>query len=202
MIPDPDQPGTETGPERGPWERRPDESAKAFGAFVQYRDLGFMRTLKAAAVLLYGTGECTPAQLSQFKAWSTKNDWVARAEAWDDYLDAVNRAQQAADVVEMNRVQATTGRNVLTLVNRQLREWSEALDADGNAKSLGLSPSELARLLEVSVKVERLARGEATTVTAAQAAVADEDHDAAVQRANAMIDEVEAMRQRREAAGG
>ena len=56
-----------------PWERRPDESAAAYAAFLTYRDLGPERSLVAAARQA-GKHACL------LRRWSQRSGWVERVK--------------------------------------------------------------------------------------------------------------------------
>lgn len=76
------------------WERRPGESARAYAAFCVYRDLGTGRSLNLA----YGewrrsqgcAGDAAKAA-GYWAEWSSRFDWVARAEAYDGHLETLKR---------------------------------------------------------------------------------------------------------------
>jgi len=57
-----------------------EKTAKAYRALTCFRDLGPKRTLKKAAQTYYGT----TSNLRQVAEWSPNNDWVARAQAYDE----------------------------------------------------------------------------------------------------------------------
>lgn len=77
------------------WERRRGESARAYAAFCVYRDLGPGRSLNLA----YGewrralgfTGDTAKAA-GYWAGWSSGFEWVARAAAYDEHLEALRRA--------------------------------------------------------------------------------------------------------------
>jgi hypothetical protein len=73
------------------WEKQPGETAASWRAFGLFRDLGPGRTLRAVAELLYGSGyqEGSRRVPGRLKEWSSKHDWVARAESWDAHLDMI-----------------------------------------------------------------------------------------------------------------
>src|SRR5690349_20623085 len=82
-----------------PWEQQAGESARAFGAFCVYRDLGPRRSLRAAAAAFYG--QSSAARERQCDKWSRAFHWVARASAWDRHLDTEARQAQEAARREM-----------------------------------------------------------------------------------------------------
>jgi hypothetical protein len=79
-----------TGTSTAPWERRAGETAKAYAAFLSYRDAGPGRTLAQVAA-------ARGCQLALVKRWSAKHEWRARARAWD--------AEQAREVERVRREQ-------------------------------------------------------------------------------------------------
>jgi len=73
------------------WEQARGESARAYAAFVAYRDLGPERSLAKAA-------EQAGRHVSLLKRWSARNRWRDRAWAWD-----VAQAREAADALRQQR---------------------------------------------------------------------------------------------------
>ena len=69
---------------RHPWDRLPDESPKAYTAFLAYRDCGPDRSIPRAA----GVADAYPGGYRHhwWKRWSTQYRWVSRCEAWDDFI--------------------------------------------------------------------------------------------------------------------
>ena len=137
-----------------PWDRQPGEPAKGFGVFCVYRDLGARRSLKSACRQFYGA-DYAPNKLRNAQEWSRHHDWVRRVAAWDNYLDRESRLSQVEAVREMNRRYANTARAVL----------SKALVALKDLNPKNMEPSDVARMIELANKVERLCFGEATEHT-------------------------------------
>jgi len=67
--------------DRQPWDRQPDETAKAFQAFQVYRDMGPHRSIVKVADEM---GYKSPRHV---KRWSSENDWVARVDKYIDHQD-------------------------------------------------------------------------------------------------------------------
>jgi hypothetical protein len=134
------------------WEQQPGESARAFGAFRAYRDLGPRRSLPGAAAAFYGQTSASGER--QFDKWSRAFRWVERAAAWDRHLDAEGRAAQEAARREM--------------ADRHVREaralQAKALERLRALRPEELGPSDLLRYIVEAVKLERLALGEPDTV--------------------------------------
>ncbi len=64
------------GPDARLWERRPDESPKAYHAFSTYRDLAASRSLILAARTLRKA-------YSLVRRWAKRHEWERRVWAWD-----------------------------------------------------------------------------------------------------------------------
>src|SRR5690606_22056440 len=102
---------------RQPWERRPNETAKAHQAFSVYRGLDPQaRSLDAAYRRYRGDKRATKGPQrapGYFARWSIRHNWVNRAAAWDDHLEAERLWQD---------------RNVWLARQKELREteWSVA----------------------------------------------------------------------------
>lgn len=74
-------------PDLKPWERRPKESARAYAAFVVFRNLGPSRTLRAAYRQLSGNEQASQCS-GEFSMRAVRFRWQERANAWDDHLQA------------------------------------------------------------------------------------------------------------------
>ena len=66
--------------EQYPWMRVPGESSTAYAAFKVYMNQGVKRSLRGVGREMDGNKQ------SAINGWSTDNDWVARAAAFDSYL--------------------------------------------------------------------------------------------------------------------
>src|SRR5712692_10801305 len=141
--------------EKHPWDRLPGESSKAYHHFCLYRGMAIGRSLRQMANL----SGCTSLR-RQLNRWSSRWRWVERCGQYDDYLELQVRLQQEKERREMYKRHAKIamlGQNIL------VKGMEELLARVQNGEH-NLAPSELARLMEVSVKVERLARGESTDI--------------------------------------
>ena len=141
--------------EKHAWDRLPGESSKAYHHFCVYRDMAANRSLRQMA----GIPGCTSVR-RQLNRWSSRWRWVERCQQYDDYLEYQLRAQQEKERREMSKRHAKIamlGQNILV-------KGMEELLAKVQSGQHSLAPAELARLMDVSVKVERLARGESTDI--------------------------------------
>ena len=140
---------------RYPWERQLYESRKAFEAFCIYRDMGPARSLVKVGREL---GKST--QLVE--RWSAKWNWVERTAEWGDDQDRELRRTQTDDIKKMNERHA----NLAAALQGKVIEKLQSVMPDPVTKTIHpdverMTMVSLSRLVEVGVKVERQARGEA-----------------------------------------
>ena len=82
--------------DRKPWERQPGETAKAYDAFLHYRDLPAIdRSVEAAREGQYKDRKGT---VRQWSGWSTRNGWVNRAAEHDSDLASRRRERMAKEL--------------------------------------------------------------------------------------------------------
>lgn len=132
------------------WERQPFEHSRCFQAFAIYRDMGPDRALRKVA---HELSKSYPVILK----WNNRWFWQERVAAYDQYLDRIKLEAQAKARQEMAERQAREGKS---LQNLAIGAVAHLLGEDGKPKKL--KASDIARLLEVGVKIERLAVGEPT----------------------------------------
>lgn len=99
---------------REPWERRDDETDKAFAAFQTYRDMDPHERSYAAVA------DDVESSVRWIKQWGSEHDWQARVEAYDDHLDQLR--QEATE-----RARARIADHLLELVDEAIEQ---ALDGD------------------------------------------------------------------------
>jgi hypothetical protein len=129
-----------------PWDRQDGESARAYAAFVAYRDMGPARSLRKLAV----TDVETSSNVRQLARWSAQWDWPDRAVAYDGHQDREHRLEQAEARKRMLRTHAAVASAGVARAAERIR------NLDPNT----LSPREAVALFEVSVRIERLSRGQ------------------------------------------
>jgi len=131
------------------WERQKNESSKAYAAFCVYRDLGPERSLEKVRQNLD-----KPRTRKWLGDWSVKHNWVERANAYDDYLERKKREEKEKAILEMAERHAKLAMAFQQRVAQRLQQIDPA----------ELSPSDMAKWLDVATKLERLARGEPTEI--------------------------------------
>ena len=126
-----------------PWERQMNESSQAFEAFAAYRDMGAARSLAKVSRVV-----CKSKALME--RWSKDHDWVKRAAAWDAEKDRVARQSQLNDIKEMRKRHAAIAKKMMDTADNALN----------NIRPDEVSTNEIARLVEIASKLERISRGD------------------------------------------
>ena len=147
------------------WEQLPTETVNQYMQFCLYRDMAysgkpeeikgntvvFGRRLKKRS--LRGLAkELEMKSARPLEMLSVKNDWQSRCEAYD--LDLDRRAQQAQQeaVIKMREDHALLAAQMIRKATSRLLKIPED----------EISASDIVRLADVGVKIERLSRGEST----------------------------------------
>jgi hypothetical protein len=92
--------------------------------------------------------------------WSSRWRWVERCQKYDDYLELERRFQQEKERRAMHERHA---RVALLGMNVAVKGLESLLTKVQSGEGT-VAPGDLTRLVDVSVKVERLARGEPTEI--------------------------------------
>ena len=127
------------------WERQPGETAKAYAAFLLYRDLPAIDRSVAAA--REGHQKDRKGTVRQWNGWSTRNGWVNRAAEHDSALASRRRERMAKEVERAQDDAAVTIRATLDKVKERI----EGMDPE--ELSAGQIPAALRTLIELELKV-------------------------------------------------
>ena len=123
-----------------PWEKQPSETAKAFSAFLLYRDLPAIDRSVAAA---WGRKKGR----KRVERWCTAHDWVNRAAKNDADLASRRREHMAK---ELERAQD----DGLMLVRADLAKYAERIKGmDAEDLAAGQIPAGLKMLIELQLKL-------------------------------------------------
>ena len=145
-----------------PYERKPNESAKAFAAFSTYAELGAKRSLAAV-------GQALGKSQGLIERWSRRHDWVTRVRVYDGHLAAVQRetaeAQMRAKADEWMRRQQELREQEWAVHDDCIRAGKEALKRFHENVRRGATLGDVSRIFEVGSKIGRLASGLATDRT-------------------------------------
>ena len=132
------------------WEKKLDETTKAYKWFCSYRDLGPERSLVKVAQNA-GKGKNYKVQLER---WSLKYDWVSRCEAYDTYLEGEKRASQEDAILEASRRHIIVAEKLMEKATARLK----TLDPES------MTPREVALFIDLAVRIKRDALGIANTI--------------------------------------
>ena len=124
------------------WDRMDSEDSEAYARFCYYRDHGWQRSLTMVA-------EEFCVNKSAISVQARKNNWKIRAQAYDDYLEAQQRAKNARRLQKAYEIQA---------------DYAESLIAKGLEVFLYLDPEYIGgaaaiRGIEVGTKLMEQALG-------------------------------------------
>lgn len=141
------------------WDRRSKESSKAYQALQLYLRLEDERSVRAVAQELHKS-------VSLCGRWSRRWDWVSRSADYDSHMAQQAARQRLRERVAMCKRQADYGALAtatgVTVIRNILHKLQEA---EAAGRPIELSATEAVRLLEIGVKVERLARGVPDAIT-------------------------------------
>jgi hypothetical protein len=146
-----------------PWEQQSKESAQAYEAFALYRSQGAQRSLRKVAHKL-------DKSFQIMSRWSRRHKWVNRVRAYDESIGKEVIADEKDAVLRMNKRHMVESQKLQQLVLQRI----------GRIRPEALTPSDIARWLDIAVKIERRCMGldeNGTTVsTEVNVAVATEAH--------------------------
>lgn len=133
------------------WDRIPGETPREFQKFCWYRDMNTaekpIRTRNLSKL-----AKEIGFSYDHLRKLSAKNDWVSRAAAYDSYLDAKTREQSEAEIIEMRKNHALLASQMIKKAAKRLLTIPEE----------EITATDIVRLVDVGVKIERLSRGEST----------------------------------------
>lgn len=121
--------------EPDPWEQLPAETARAYAAFRQFRDLGPARKL----------GDVTGASRQAVNGWRTRWRWPERVRAWDVETHRLEDARRLDSIRSMDEQHQQIARLMIAAGVRSLQGDVE------------LTPHQAARLLDIGTRLQRAA---------------------------------------------
>lgn len=128
-----------------PWERMPDETDKAWDAFVAYREAGAARTMSLVA-------EQTGYHPSTVGSWSRDNLWGIRAARYDAWLDDVYRRELAEQTRNMARRHTELAQKTLEVLAKPLQHL---LEKDPEQLTEELSGKDIIQLFKLAQQSAR-----------------------------------------------
>jgi len=127
------------------WERFERETRKAYDAFCKYREMGKGRSY-AKIEEKFGLNRCS------VERWGKTWKWVERVDQWDRHMDKILEKRLRDDAIDMRERHTKQAMAMQSKVINRLNTLNEA----------ELTVPDLLKMFDVSVKVERLSRGEST----------------------------------------
>ena len=127
---------------RHPWERRDGESTQAFEAFSIYRSQGVKRSHAKVA-------KESGKNITLMSRWSSRHDWVDRVRAYDAVISKEVVEDEKDAIVRMNRRHINESHKLQELVLQRI----------GKIRPEALTPTDVARWLDIAVKIERKCMG-------------------------------------------
>jgi hypothetical protein len=145
-----------------PWEPQKGESLVAYQAFVEYRDMGDSRSQDAVSVRLGKSRQL-------MSRWAAKWKWVARVTAYAAHLEAIEQRGRERAIEKKAEDWATTELELardLIAKGKAMLAFPLARQRSKDGQTI-VEPADwrmvdAAKMLAEGVKMERLARGEAT----------------------------------------
>lgn len=132
-----------------PWDRLPGEGPKAWAAFQTYLNMDPSRRSLAGAYRQHTGREQARHVSGCWTAWYGRWNWRRRAEKRDAYDAEVRHEENQKAIAKMAKRHAAIAANM----QAKLVERLQALDTQD------IPPSMLPAWLDITVRVERLARG-------------------------------------------
>lgn len=94
-----------------PWHRRDGETEDQYRAFCEYRDLYTLRTIDLAYQMYSGLSTKTSGH---FSGWANKNEWRARALAYDQWQQTIIDDETAHALAKKQRALMTRMEDIST----------------------------------------------------------------------------------------
>jgi hypothetical protein len=164
--------------DRHSWERRDDESEKAFAAFKVFLEMGEARTVRDAYRQVSGNPGASQAA-GYFSEWSSKFEWFPRAADYDRHLFRVEVRTVETERAKWTRRRSALredawndaaalrarARAILNLPLVETVEQTETIEDEGKTvhrttiihKPVNAKPAEAGRMLDVADRLGRLA---------------------------------------------
>jgi hypothetical protein len=140
------------------WERQEGESAKQYAYFKMFLDLGALRTIPKVQ-------EKTNKSLTYLNTLSSRNNWIARADAYDRYIDEITRKENIEAIKKTNKENIQLAQAIKFVVGKKAKLLIDKIKAAGeNTESLNevineISWNVLPQLANMAVEIERKAYG-------------------------------------------
>lgn len=148
-------------PSGEPWEQMDGETVQQYEKFCAYRDMRYTAPAGAGELpkldltrerSIRGLAKQLSLSRKTLEPLSARLRWVERCEAYDLYILRRLKEKGEAEILKMHENHATIASQMLKKAMRGLLKLS---DDD-------LDATDIVRMVDVGVKIERLSRGEST----------------------------------------
>jgi len=140
------------------WERQEGETALQYSYFLAYLDMGVLRTIPKVQ-------EKTNKSLTYLNTLSSRNNWIARADAYDRYIDEITRKENIEAIKKTNKENIQLAQAIKFVVGKKAKVLIDKIKAAGDDReSLNeiineISWNVLPQLANMAVEIERKAYG-------------------------------------------
>lgn len=137
------------------WDRQDRETDASWAAFTVYKNLGpCERTVRRVV-----ENPAIKAKEYTVRTWFKKYDWKERVEGFDAQIQTeMDLAFADKKVTAIDRRMALADK-MQDVAEAQLKRWLSDIEI---GRSPQLTPMEVAKLIEVSIKIQRLEMGQST----------------------------------------
>lgn len=140
------------------WERQEGESPLQYAYFLDYLDMGALRSIQKVR-------KKRGKSATYLEKLSSRNNWLARADAYDRYIDEIIRKENIEAIKKANKeniqlaqvIKFVAGKKAKLLIDKikAAGDDIESLDAVINELSWNVLP----QLVNMAVEIERKAYG-------------------------------------------
>ena len=140
------------------WDRQEKETAKQYEYFKMFLDLGALRTIPKVQ-------EKTNKSLTYLNTLSSRNNWIARADAYDRYIDEITRKENIEAIKKANKENIQLAQAIKFVAGKKAKLLIDKIKAAGDdIESLNevineISWNVLPQLANMAVDIERKAYG-------------------------------------------
>ena len=140
------------------WERQEKETALQYSYFLVYLDIGVLRSIPKVQ-------EKCSKSASYLSKLSVQNNWIARADAYDRYIDEITRKENIEAIKKANKENIQLAQAIKFVAGKKARLLIDKIKAAGDdMESLNevineISWNVLPQLANMAVEIERKAYG-------------------------------------------
>jgi len=140
------------------WDRQEKETPRQYDYFKTFLDLGALRSIPKVQQ------KCGKSA-TYLEKLSSRNNWIARADAYDRYIDEIIRKENIEAIKKANKENVQLAQAIKVVVGKKVQLLIDKIkDAGSDTESLAevineLSWNVLPQLTNMAVEIERKAYG-------------------------------------------